>query len=243
LSKDVSKFLKELKFDGTQLDSSDVQRVDKVSKKGGTTSKPSVTVHPKPNDAQSLNVSEQTPVVKPAKPVAPESKWPKSNFIVEPTSQWYIAHPALAPATAPTPALTAAKLVSLTTHAATLHANTIATYQSQSSSTATNTTSDFSFLQKILQGGTLSDRLSALTLLVQSSPVHNLKALETLKGMAERGKGKGGREESLKALRCVVDWWVGGGAPNRKLKYEEHRKSTAITADELCVIDISVISL
>jgi ribosome biogenesis protein MAK21 len=217
--------------------------VDKVSKKGGTTSKSSVTVHPKPNDAQSLNVSEQTPVVKPAKPVAPESKWPKSNFIVEPTSQWYIAHPALAPATAPTPALTAAKLVSLTTHAATLHANTIATYQSQSSSTATNTTSDFSFLQKILQGGTLSDRLSALTLLVQSSPVHNLKALETLKGMAERGKGKGGREESLKALRCVVDWWVGGGAPNRKLKYEEHRKSTAITADELCVIDISVISL
>ncbi|KAF9447072.1 CBF-domain-containing protein [Macrolepiota fuliginosa MF-IS2] len=33
------------------------------------------------------------------------------------------------------------------------------------------------------------------------------------------GKGGGGRDESLKALRCVVDWWVGGGAPNRKLKY------------------------
>ena len=65
----------------------------------------------------------------------------------------------------------------------------------------------------------MSDRLSALTLMVQKSPLHNGKALESLLGMAERGKGKGGREESLKALRCIVDWWVGGGAPDRKLRY------------------------
>ena len=57
-----------------------------------------------------------------------------------------------------------------------------------------------------------------MTLLVQGSPVHNVKSLESLKNMAERGKGKGGREESLKALRCIVDWWAGGGAPDRKLK-------------------------
>jgi ribosome biogenesis protein MAK21 len=53
---------------------------------------------------------------------------------------------------------------------------------------------------------------------VQGSPVHNTRALEGLKTLAERGKGKGGREESLKAVRCVVDWWVGGGAPERKLR-------------------------
>lgn len=29
---------------------------------------------------------------------------------------------------------------------------------------------------------------------------------------------KGGRGESLKALRAVVDWWVGGGCPDRKLR-------------------------
>jgi len=57
-----------------------------------------------------------------------------------------------------------------------------------------------------------------MTLLVQGSPVHSVKSLESLKNMAERGKGKGGREESLKALRCIVDWWIGGGAPDRKLK-------------------------
>ncbi|EKM74690.1 hypothetical protein AGABI1DRAFT_65411 [Agaricus bisporus var. burnettii JB137-S8] len=33
------------------------------------------------------------------------------------------------------------------------------------------------------------------------------------------GKGGGGRDESLKSLRCIVDWWVGGGAPDRKLRY------------------------
>ncbi|TEB35322.1 hypothetical protein FA13DRAFT_1728125 [Coprinellus micaceus] len=75
------------------------------------------------------------------------------------------------------------------------------------------------FFAKVAGTGTLSDRLSALTLMVQSSPVHNTKALETLKGMAERGRGKGGREEALKAIRCVVDWWCGGGVPDRKLRY------------------------
>ena len=100
--------------------------------------------------------------------------------------------------------------------ASALHAQAVLSFQS--SSTATSTKSEFAFLQKILQSGTLSDRLSALTLLVQSSPLHNTKALDALKSLAERGRGKGGREESLKALRCVVDWWVGGGVPDRKLK-------------------------
>ncbi|KAH7907322.1 ribosome biogenesis protein, partial [Hygrophoropsis aurantiaca] len=139
--------------------------------------------------------------------------------LVEPTSQWYASAPALPKSSAAIPAIIPAKLSSLIEHASTLHSSAISAYQSKSSSTITSSNSEFSFLQKILQSGTLSDRLSALTLMVQSSPLHNVKALETLKSMAERGKGKGGREESLKALRCIVDWWVGGGAPSRKLKY------------------------
>lgn len=101
--------------------------------------------------------------------------------------------------------------------ASALHAQAVLSFQS--SSTVTSTKSEFAFLQKILQSGTLSDRLSALTLLVQSSPLHNTKALDALKSLAEKGKGKGGRGGSLKALRCIVDWWAGGGAPDRKLKY------------------------
>jgi hypothetical protein len=28
----------------------------------------------------------------------------------------------------------------------------------------------------------------------------------------------GGKGESLKSLRALVDWWVGGGVPDRKLR-------------------------
>jgi ribosome biogenesis protein MAK21 len=51
--------------------------------------------------------------------------------------------------------------------------------------------------------------------MVQASPIHNIKALDSLKNMAS----KKGREESLKALRAIVDWWIGGGGPDWKLKY------------------------
>ena len=214
LVKDVSKFLKGLKIDGGQVDADD-------DKKGDVSTPPAVEKQAKHKKVRNLSkkvpqpTTDEVPV--PSKP-AP-SKNSQSKYIVEPISQWYTVHPPLLSSSTPVGPITPAKLASLTTYAASLHASTTALYQSSSSSSTTSTSSDYSFLQKILQGGTLSDRLSALTLLVQSSPLHNVKALESLKGMAERGKGKGGREESLKALRCIVDWWVGGGVPNRKLKF------------------------
>ncbi|KAF4622053.1 hypothetical protein D9613_009136 [Agrocybe pediades] len=131
---------------------------------------------------------------------------PKSHFVFQPTSQWYAALPTLQPT--PSSTITPSQLSELSTKAAALHEQDISTFLTASSSNTSS--SEASFLSKIIQSGTLSDRLSALTLLVQSSPLHNLKALENLKQMAERGKGKGGREESLKALRCIVDWWTGG---------------------------------
>ncbi|KAG6879074.1 hypothetical protein C0992_005354 [Termitomyces sp. T32_za158] len=140
-----------------------------------------------------------------------------AKLVFEPTPLWHAGIPPLAPQKSMLPAITPDQLASLTKKATDLHNADIRAFQSSSSSNSSS--SETTFLSKIIQSGTLSDRLSALTLLVQSSPVHNTKALETLKGMAERGKGKGGREESLKALRCIVDWWVGGGAPDRKLKY------------------------
>lgn len=140
----------------------------------------------------------------------------RSPFICQPVALWHTSIPPLSPSSTSVPPITPSQLASLTERASELHYADIQTFQTSSSSNSSS--SEASFLSKIIQSGTLSDRLSALTLLVQSSPIHNTKALETLKSMAERGKGKGGREESLKALRCVVDWWVGGGAPDRKLK-------------------------
>ncbi|KAJ7063556.1 CBF/Mak21 family-domain-containing protein [Mycena amicta] len=142
---------------------------------------------------------------------------PKSRFIVPPVAHWYTSASLLGSTAASLPAVSATQLSTFTTRAAQLHESDIKVFQTSSSSNSS--ASEANFLSKIIQSGTLSDRLSALTLLVQSSPLHNIKALETLKGMSERGKGKGGREECLKALRCIVDWWVGGGAPDRKLRY------------------------
>lgn len=142
----------------------------------------------------------------------------RAKFIVEPVSQWYTSIPPLSSPSSALQTPSSTQLSELNTRAAQLLTKDAETYQASSASTG-NSAADNHFLQTILTKGTLSDRLSALTLLVQASPVHNTKALETLKGMAERGRGKGGREEGLKAVRCVVDWWVGGGAPDRKLRY------------------------
>ncbi|TRM66607.1 CBF/Mak21 family-domain-containing protein [Schizophyllum amplum] len=138
------------------------------------------------------------------------------KFAIPPTSHWYSVLAPLDPSPSALAAPSASILSSLTTKAASLYTADVYAYQSSSSS---NSASEAHFLSNIIHSGTLSDRLSALTLLVQSSPLHNAHALETLRGMAERGKGKGGRDESLKALRSIVDWWVGGGAPGRKLRY------------------------
>ncbi|WFD25123.1 RNA-binding ribosome biosynthesis protein mak21 [Malassezia nana] len=79
--------------------------------------------------------------------------------------------------------------------------------------------SDLQFARTLLssnKASTLSDRISAVTLLLQSSPLHNLKALETLMTMA----GKPGREEASRATRALADWLAsGGGLGENKLCY------------------------
>jgi len=132
------------------------------------------------------------------------------STILPPSSLWHTTLPPLPPATHPrTPS--AAQINILIERSASLMEKDTKSFLSASSSS-----SEATFFAKVIHAGTLSDRLSALTLLVQSSPMHNTRALDTLKNMA--GKAGGGRSESLKALRCIVDWWVGGGAPDRKLK-------------------------
>ncbi|KAJ7184372.1 CBF/Mak21 family-domain-containing protein, partial [Mycena filopes] len=238
LSQDVSQFLKGLNLGGHDGVQDDTAKSSKALKKAKKPKSKSETKDSSPKKNKGRVNSKTTaevsappayPVEAPPPPVVEEQPKiqlptkvtldPKSHFIVSPASHWYQSAPSLGAAStsASLPAVTATQLATLTTRASNLHTTDIYTFQTSSSSNSS--ASEANFLSKIIQSGTLSDRLSALTLLVQSSPLHNTKALETLKGMAERGKGKGGRDESLKALRCVVDWWVGGGAPDRKLKY------------------------
>ncbi len=72
------------------------------------------------------------------------------------------------------------------------------------------------FYSTIMSTGTLSDKISALTLSVQESPVHNMKALESLVGLA----GKRSRGQAIEVLGALKDLFGPGNLlpPDRKLR-------------------------
>ena len=210
LQKDLSDFMQSLSSSKKDKPRKDMQKSDKHTGK-----EPKKPKDKKPQAQKTEKSPEKQQDETPKLKLSSNNKG-HSKLVFPPNAHWYTA-------TAPLPAQkslstpTASQVSSLTERAASLLSTDASTYQSSAAFTGSSA-SDSHFLNTILSKGTLSDRLSALTLLVQARPVHNIKALETLKGMAERGRGKGGREEGLKAMRCIVDWWVGGGAPARKLK-------------------------
>jgi hypothetical protein len=85
-------------------------------------------------------------------------------------------------------------------------------------------TSDRTLLREdrdVLYGGTLSRRLSAFTLVVQGTPLHNIRALgASLKGERRSQCGTGRNDvkrkwvKPVRAVMVLMDWWVG---PNQKL--------------------------
>ncbi|KAG8743453.1 hypothetical protein FRC10_012033 [Ceratobasidium sp. 414] len=140
----------------------------------------------------------------------PSKSGKKPKLVVTPSSKWYDQLPPITPSNT---RLSESKLAALAARAAALHAADVTAF---SDSQFGLSSADAHFLESVLQGGTRSDRLSALTLVVQGAPVHSTRSLDGLRAMASK---KGGRGESLKALRAIVDWWVGGGCPDRKLRY------------------------
>ena len=62
-------------------------------------------------------------------------------------------------------------------------------------------TSSHKFLSTIMASGTLEDKISALTLLVQESPLHTMKAFESLLGLAK----KKSRNQALMAVAALKD--------------------------------------
>lgn len=72
------------------------------------------------------------------------------------------------------------------------------------------------FMSTIMASGTMEDKVSALTLLVQESPLHTMKAFEQLLGLSR----KKSRNAALMALAALKDL-MGQGVvlpPDRKLK-------------------------
>ncbi|CCF57022.1 hypothetical protein KAFR_0C00260 [Kazachstania africana CBS 2517] len=79
----------------------------------------------------------------------------------------------------------------------------------------TRESSQKKFMSQILSDGTLSDKISALTLLIQESPIHNTKSLETLLSYCN----KKSRNSQLQSLNALKDLLLNGMLPDRKLRY------------------------
>ena len=79
----------------------------------------------------------------------------------------------------------------------------------------TKDSSQRKFMAQMLADGTLSDKISALTLLIQESPIHNMKSLDTLLGYCN----KKSRNSQLQSINALKDLFLNGLLPDRKLKY------------------------
>ncbi|RUP47473.1 hypothetical protein BC936DRAFT_145698 [Jimgerdemannia flammicorona] len=97
-----------------------------------------------------------------------------------------------------------------------IHAKNLLTIENTNSENHPSlSSSDRSFLSTILGSGTVNDKVSALTLLAQESPIHAIKTMDTLMAMAK----KKGRKEAVMAVTSLKDLFVGSVLPDRKLRY------------------------
>ncbi|KAJ3051445.1 hypothetical protein HK097_007531, partial [Rhizophlyctis rosea] len=81
----------------------------------------------------------------------------------------------------------------------------------------TMSAADRDFIATVLKSGTVTDKVSALTLLIQESPVHSLDALrdQLVHGMAR----KKARREAILAIDSIKDLFLNNLLPDRKLRY------------------------
>ncbi|KAH8905094.1 CBF-domain-containing protein [Coniochaeta sp. PMI_546] len=118
------------------------------------------------------------------------------KLMFEPRPDWHAFTENLpAPSSEETKHLTSI-ITNLKAHAKTLLEEDAAAYQKSQASSSTR-----KFMSTIMSSGTMSDKVSALTLAIQESPVHNIKAFENLITLA----GKKSRGQAIAALGALVD--------------------------------------
>ncbi|KXT13780.1 hypothetical protein AC579_6595 [Pseudocercospora musae] len=86
--------------------------------------------------------------------------------------------------------------------------------------------SSHKFLSTIMTSGTLEDKISALTLLVQESPLHTMKAFENLLGLSK----KKSRNQALQALAALKDLLAQGVVLPGDRKLRAFAKQPALLA-------------
>ncbi|KAI9104557.1 CBF/Mak21 family-domain-containing protein [Phlyctochytrium arcticum] len=139
-------------------------------------------------------------------------KDPSKDMILQPASQWHKV--ALPPLTA-IPAEPAPEEFILVHYeqAKNLWEQDVLAYEK----TKATMSADQEFISTVLKSGTVTDKISAVTLLIQESPVHTLGLLRDhlVHGMAR----KKSRREAVMAIDSVKDLLMGTLLPDRKLRY------------------------
>ncbi|KAI1456878.1 CBF-domain-containing protein [Annulohypoxylon moriforme] len=122
---------------------------------------------------------------------------PKRKTIFEPRPDWH----AVSLKTLPTPSSDDITPYTAAITELKAYAKSILDEDSVAYNKTLSASSSHKFMSTIMSSGTMSDKVSALTLAIQESPIHNIKALENLIGLsAKRSRG-----QALSALAALVD--------------------------------------
>ncbi|KAL2872024.1 RNA-binding ribosome biosynthesis protein MAK21 [Aspergillus lucknowensis] len=144
------------------------------------------------------------PAKKEVKETAPEVVFPKefSKLTVRPRSDWYMTDlPSIS--TKQTAGLPRHLVDRVYNHAVSLLEKENKLYSEAQQASAS---SSYKFYSTIMTTGTLSDKISALTLAVQESPLHNTKSLENLVALGR----KRSRAQAVEVLRSLKDMFAQG---------------------------------
>lgn len=135
--------------------------------------------------------------------------------IIEPRPDWHATE--LPPVSSSKSNLTASRYIIDRVHE---YANTLLDQENQTYA-ASQDSSTHKFYSTIVQTGTLSDKTSALTLAIQESPLHNMKSLDALLGLAK----KRSRAQAVDVLRSLKDLFAQGDVlpSNRRLRAFSHQ--------------------
>ncbi|BFZ64904.1 RNA-binding ribosome biosynthesis protein mak21 [Saitoella coloradoensis] len=150
---------------------------------------------------------EEEEIIMPTDQVLQTGKFGKALF--QPQPEWHTYPlPILTP---PTQSLPQRTLDTLYEKAKGLLQTENETY----SNSASKSSSDRQFLATVMKSGTLNDKVSALTLVIQESPLHATRTLDTLLGMSR----KRSRNEAVQSVGALKDLLTGTVLPDRKLRF------------------------
>ncbi|CAG8770941.1 14297_t:CDS:2, partial [Acaulospora colombiana] len=134
----------------------------------------------------------------------------KSKQHVKPARHWYAVELPPLSADPPKEQLSDEQISIKFEHAKTLLKSENSLYAANPSG---RSSSDRTFYATMIKSGTMKDRLSTLSVLVDESPIHSVHAFETLLNMAK----KKSRNEAVQAVENLVNLMLESVLPDRKL--------------------------